>query len=71
MQKASQNLHAEGGVVSLGDEHEVRTWARSLGCSERELREAVTAAGDSKEKVRKYLAKRRWARRMGQLPRHA
>jgi hypothetical protein len=41
--------------ISLEQEHEVRDWARSLGCTEDRLREAVEAVGNSAEEVRRYL----------------
>jgi hypothetical protein len=41
--------------ISLEQEHEVRDWARSLGCSEDRLRQAVHAVGHSADKVRDYL----------------
>lgn len=42
-------------LISLEQEHEVRDWARSLGCTEDRLREAVKAVGHSAEAVRRYL----------------
>ena len=41
--------------ISLDQEHEVRDWARSLGCTEDKLREAVQAVGHSAAEVRLYL----------------
>ena len=43
--------------ISLEQEHEVRDWARSLGCTEDRLREAVRAVGHSAAEVRLYLKK--------------
>ena len=42
-------------LISLEQEHEVCDWARSLGCTEDGLREAVKAVGHSAEAVRRYL----------------
>ena len=41
--------------ISLEQEHEVRDWARILGCTEDRLREAVQAVGRSAAEVRLYL----------------
>ncbi|WP_184533927.1 DUF3606 domain-containing protein [Variovorax sp. Sphag1AA] len=70
MHEIPDNKPLKGQRITLDDEQDVCTWTRSLGCSERELREAVAAVGSSAEKVRRHLAKRRWARGLGQLPRH-
>lgn len=43
--------------ISLGEPHEVRSWTQYLGVTEEQLKAAVTAVGDSAEKVRKYLRK--------------
>ena len=40
--------------ISLEQEHEVRGWARSLGCTEDRLREAVRAVGHSAAEGRLY-----------------
>jgi len=43
-------------LISLSDDYEVRDWAKSLGCTEEQLRAAVKAVGNSAEAVRKFLA---------------
>ena len=47
-------------LVSLSEDYEVRDWTKALGVSERELREAVDAVGNSAAKVRDYLKARCW-----------
>lgn len=42
-------------LISLGEEHEMRSWMESLGCTEMELRKAVAAVGSSADAVRSYL----------------
>lgn len=44
-------------LISLSEAYEVRDWTKSLGCSEKELRDAVSKVGNSAEKVREYLKK--------------
>ncbi len=44
-------------LISLEEDHEVRDWTASLGCTPAQLREAVKAVGHSAEKVREYLSK--------------
>lgn len=46
-------------LISLEEDYEVRDWTRSLGCTPAELRAAVKAVGNSAEKVREYLAKKK------------
>ena len=46
-------------LISLDEEHEVRSWTQSLGCTPEELREAVKVIGNSAEAVRKHLASKR------------
>lgn len=46
-------------LISLEQEHELRDWAASLGCSEEQLRAAVKAVGHSTDAVRDYLKKQR------------
>lgn len=42
--------------ISLEQPHEVRYWTRALGVSERELRNAIAAAGThSATRIREYL----------------
>ena len=44
--------------ISLLEPHEARDWARRLGCSEGELREAVAAIGDNPAEVEEWLKER-------------
>ena len=44
-------------LIALEEPHEVRSWTQSLGCTEAELRAAVTSVGHSADKVREHLAK--------------
>jgi hypothetical protein len=46
-------------LISLEEDYEVRDWTKNLGCTPAELREAVKAVGNSAEKVREYLAKKK------------
>jgi len=43
--------------ISLSEDYEIRDWTQSLGVSEERLREAVSAVGNSADKVRAYLNK--------------
>ncbi|WHU04288.1 DUF3606 domain-containing protein [Sphingomonas sp. NIBR02145] len=43
--------------ISLSEDFEIRDWTESLGVSEERLREAVSAVGNSADKVRAYLNK--------------
>ncbi|MDO9404899.1 MAG: DUF3606 domain-containing protein [Polaromonas sp.] len=45
-------------LISLNEDYEVRDWAKSLGCTEEELRAAVKAVGNSADAVRKHLSKK-------------
>ena len=45
-------------LIALGEQHEVRSWTQSLGCTEAQLREAVKAVGNSADKVREYLSRK-------------
>ena len=45
-------------LIALTEEHEVRSWTKSLDCTEAELRAAVKAVGHSAEKVRDFLKKK-------------
>lgn len=45
--------------IDLADPGAVRYWAEQFGVTEREIREAVQAAGASVEKVRERLARNR------------
>lgn len=44
-------------MISLEQEHEVRYWTEVLGCTEEELRRAVTHVGDSAQDVRDYMGR--------------
>jgi hypothetical protein len=46
-------------LISLKEDYEVRDWTRSLACTPAELRAAVKAVGNSANKVREFLAKRK------------
>lgn len=46
-------------LISLEQEHEVRSWCESLDCTQEQLQEAVKAVGHSAEKVTEYLKTRR------------
>lgn len=46
-------------LISMDQDHEVRTWALSLGCSEQDLREAVATVGNSVDEVRRYINHRK------------
>lgn len=43
--------------IDMNDPDEVRNWTKSLGVSKEELEQAVKAAGNTAEKVRKHLGK--------------
>lgn len=45
--------------INVDQDYERRDWARSLGVTEEELREAVHNVGDRAEKVRNYLQHRK------------
>lgn len=42
-------------LIALDEEHEIRSWCQSLGCTEAQLRKAVAAVGNSAERVREYM----------------
>jgi hypothetical protein len=46
---------SDRNFISLDQEHEVRDWAKTLGCTEAQLREAVKAVGRSADDVRRYI----------------
>jgi hypothetical protein len=46
-------------TINVHQEHEVRTWTRSLNTTPEKLREAVRAVGTSVERVREYLTSNR------------
>ena len=41
--------------INVNEGHELDYWCEALGCTERQLREAVAAVGVSADKVREYL----------------
>ncbi|MCY0992176.1 DUF3606 domain-containing protein [Nannocystis sp. ILAH1] len=45
--------------INLNQEHEVRTWTKSLNTTPEKLREAVEAVGTSVERVKEHLASHR------------
>jgi hypothetical protein len=49
--------------IDLGWEYERRDWAKSLGVSEQDLRNAVSAVGNDADKVREYLKHRKYPSR--------
>lgn len=46
-------------LIGLSQPHEVRDWSKSMGCTEAELKAAVTAVGRSAAKVRDHLSAKR------------
>jgi hypothetical protein len=42
-------------LIALTEEQEVRSWCKSLGCTEAQLRKAIDAVGHSADKVREYM----------------
>lgn len=46
-------------IISLEREQEMRDWARSLGCTEQELRETMQVVGNSVDEVRRFLSIRK------------
>ena len=49
----------DGKLIALSEPYEVRDWCKSLGCTEAQLRAAVSAVGNSAAKVRAYLGDRK------------
>jgi hypothetical protein len=45
--------------IALEQEHELRYWTQRLGCTEEELREAVSNVGNGANAVREYLESKR------------
>ncbi len=45
--------------ININQDYERRDWAKSLGVTEDELREAVHNVGDRADKVRNYLEHRK------------
>ena len=62
------NLNLRGApdnrLVSLTQAHEVRAWCASFGCTEQELRDAVSAVGDRADDVQERIKKRRLIQRL-------
>ncbi len=50
---------ADRSRISLEQDYEVRDWTKSLGVTQAELTAAVKAVGNSVEKVREYLKKKK------------
>ena len=48
-------------LIALSEPYEVRDWCKSLGCTEAQLRAAVSVVGNSAAKVRAYLGDRKVA----------
>ena len=46
-------------LIALNEPHEVRSWTESLGVDVKTLKAAVAAVGNSAEKVREYLKKKK------------
>lgn len=47
---------ADRSRISLEQDYEVRDWAKALGCSEQQLRDAVKTVGSQADDVRRYLS---------------
>jgi hypothetical protein len=58
----SKRGFADRSRISLDEDYEVRDWTEALGVTKEELAAAVTAVGNSADKVRNYLKKQRGAR---------
>jgi len=58
MANTSKTGRPDGDSIGLGDEHEVREWTISLGCTEVELRAVVQAIGNDADKVCAYFQDR-------------
>ena len=50
---------ADRSRINLEEDYEVRDWTKTLGVTKEELVAAVKAVGNSVEKVREYLKKKR------------
>jgi hypothetical protein len=44
--------------INTSQDHEVRYWAKELGCTPEELKAAVQAAGNQVDRVRDYVKQR-------------
>ena len=57
----SDDLHKrrpqDASKINVHEEWEVRYWCKEFGCTEAELKKAVTAVGVSVAAVRKYFGK--------------
>src|SRR5262245_5834832 len=61
MAEKFKNLDApDSSRISINDEHQVRHWTETLGCSKDELATAVARVGDSSDAVRREIF-RAWA----------
>ena len=49
----------ERKLIALDDPHEIKSWCESLGCTERERRDAMQVVGDYADKVREHLKAKR------------
>ena len=49
------NRPADRSRVNVHDPSEVKYWRKQFGCTEQQLRQAISAAGDSAAKVSQYL----------------
>lgn len=58
MPDSPEKTAEDARLISLEQDHEIRDWTRSFGCTEAELRAAVQAVGHSAAQVRRYLAHR-------------
>ncbi len=50
---------ADRNRISLEEDYEVRDWTKSLGVTKEELVAAVKAVGNSADKVKEYLKKKK------------
>ena len=55
MSDTSKGSSQDRKLIALSQDHEVRDWCKSLGCTEAQLRAAVAAVGNSADKVREFL----------------
>ena len=55
MSDDKQQTAQDRNLISLKEDYDRRDWAKSMGCTEDELRAAVAAVGNSAEKVREHL----------------
>ena len=59
MSDTPRNIRQRRKLISLNEDHEVRDWCKSLGCTEEQLRVTVQAVGRSDDKIREYV-KNNW-----------